>query len=246
MTTPIPVEAGGVLEFTPECLDHLPMKPVIYLRCPERRHKNMVRTRFIEEGVRHYSSEQWRDCFLEGFKAEYGDQVYDEDEPRIKEFWQAFDQHQGPEDFTPPGSLTVAQYNGLIMDVTTAHRPLREMNAAMDQAEQYMPMVTISLVVQGWKNIDLECVRKAGLISVDTAFDLCDAIDAIERSEYLDQDRALQARNQLWIECSKRLFLSEEQRKNLSSPATSSANPSDLSDGQASIDGQSTMSESST
>lgn len=249
MPQDIPVEASETLVFTPECFEALPSPPKFTLRTPTTREKRQRRRLINEECAVRHDAETMRAEMLAGLKALWGEKGYAEHAPIVEAYWQALDDHalqlkDDPElkwEYDPEIEAAVER---LEIDVGQAHRPFGKMRADNMHFDEVATLSIVAVMIQAYTGIDAAAERERGYLTLNAAHELRDALGDIE-DEHKIEPRG-RAWTQLFVACSKRMFLSEDEEKNSASPSPSETTPPISKPGKAGTSGASPASASST
>ena len=228
MPQDIPLEASETLVFTPASLESLgDAAPTFRLRACTTRDKRYHRRLHTEEGVFVHSVDDIRREVDEGLKALWSDDVYAEHSQVLKEFWEAQDQFalQAKDDpdltfeYDPEIRRACEE---LTRKVADAWRPLRRLLADNSEyGEMSMPLM-VAVVVKGWSGLDVPLHRERGYITLDNAEAVRDALKAIEEANKLPKGTAW---TELFIACTKGMYLDQDEAKNSASPSPSETTP---------------------
>ena len=245
--TRFPYEAG-VIEFTPDSLKNLVEPPKFLIRTSTPRDRQRVNRIIMEEGLRQHSVADMREEMLRGIKAGWSDELFAEYEGRIRGYWDAADQHQrdmeGVEDPVPFDHPDREAMDRLIDDVRANWKPLRVMIADIVDFNAGFPDVIVSVLMKGWRNLDVTYRREQDVVPLTTMMEVRDALAAIE-DEHKDKVDGVGAPGTAYAElaskCTGMIFVTETEEKNSESPSLSSATPSTSNEaGKAQADGSST------
>lgn len=228
MPQDIPIEASETLAYTPPALAGLDPAPSFILRSPTHREKRHIRMLLDEEGGVTYKPDAIRAEMLNGLAAlhpEKGEMLT----ALIKDYWSAQDdfalQAKDDPDLVWSYDADIEQrINALIEEVRAGWRPVRRMVAANSDFSALNMACTIAVMVKSWTNLDLPIERDRGYLSVECALNLCEKLwDICYKAGYGEESRI--AWSELGFAASARLYLSEEEAKNLLSPAPSETSP---------------------
>ncbi|PZU59831.1 MAG: hypothetical protein DI547_04970 [Sphingobium sp.] len=208
----------------------------------------------VREGLRLHSQEDFRKETLLGLEALWSPEHFAEYEGRLRGYWDAFDQfqteHAGTDDAPDFEHPDAGAVDDLTRRVTASWRPLRDLAADLIAFNADSPTIMLSVLVDGWKHLDVPFAREEGVVTLDKLEDVEDALLAVEREA---MERKIEGVSpslawlQLRAEAGARLFLSRTEEKNSASPSLSPPTPSiSLTDGPEIPDGTSTASETST
>lgn len=253
--TRYPREAG-VIEFTPDSLKNLPDPPKFLIRTATPRDRLRVDDILIEEGLRQHSTADMRAEMLRGLEANWSPEIFAEYEGRIKAYWDALDQYdkiaeehaKNPDpkkkelpDFEHPDQAAMEK---LTEEVNAGWHPLRRMTAQIVRFNRLTPDITASVLLKGWRGLDVPYAREAGVVPLETMWEVREAVSAIE-SENGGKVEGIGAPGtayvQLAAKCAGMIFLTEQEEKNSASPSPSSETPSTSKEaGKDQADGSST------
>lgn len=250
--TRYPREAG-VIEFTPGSLKNLPDPPKFLIRTATARDRLRVDDIVIEEGLRRHSIEDMRAEMLRGLKEGWSPELFAEYEGRIKAYWDAIDQYDKEVSATSEAGGEIPQFEHpdqaamekLTEEVNAGWPPLRRMTAQIVHFNRLIPDITASVLLKGWRGLDVPYAREAGVVPLETMWDVRDALSALE-SEHGGAIEGVGASGTAYVElaakCAGMIFLTEQEEKNSASPSPSSGTPSTSTgeNGQATADGSST------
>lgn len=224
MPQDIPLEASETLVFTPASLESLgDAAPRFRLRAGTPRDKRYHRRLHAEEGVFVHPVEAIRREVDNGLKELWSPEVYAEHIQTLKEFWEAQDQFElqakdNPElvlEYDPKIRRACEELARKVADVW---RPLRRLLADnAEYGEMSMPLM-VAVVVKGWTGLDVPLRRERGYITLDSAEALRDALEGFETEHKLPPGIAW---TELFVACTKRMYLDEDEAKNSESPSPS-------------------------
>jgi hypothetical protein len=242
----VPVEASEVLAFTPPSLIEIAGAPSFVLRVATGREKRVRKRLMKEEGAVMYSTERIRAETLRGLKSLWTPESYDEHAPILEAYWHAHDDYQSqlkddPElkwEWDADEERAIQQ---LWNDVSQSHRPLAKMNAANAEFGELAVITTVAVMVERISNLDVKVGRDRGMLTVDCAYDIQDALAKLEDKHGLKTGKAW---GELSLKSMRRMFLDEDEAKNSASPLPSTS-PQQSSKETADAPGQSKVSEPS-
>lgn len=247
--THVPVEASEIERFTPPALANIENPPVFRLSAGTRRDLLLYNRRREEEDAQSYGVDDIRAEVLRGLREGWTEEGYAKYEPLLKEYWAASDDHgkamlKLPEDqqtpFVPPNAeLTEADMDEISDQISNFWKPLRKMTAQNRTAGQITPAILCSVIIAGWKNLDVPFERQGGKISVETTFAVQEALRGLE-VQHLGDNAPPRAFGELYAACVRRLYLPEEVAKNSASPSMSDTTQAPSSNGTESSNGTST------
>lgn len=244
--TRFPHEAG-VIEFIPDSLTNLPDPPKFLIRTASPRDRQRVNRLVYEEGLQQHSVAAMREEVLRGLKANWSEDIFAEQEGRIRGFWDALDQYQeeakgiaDPPPFEHPDRKAM---DDLIDEVRKNWRPLRVIIADIAAFNTAFPSVVSSVLIKGWRNLDTPYRREQDVVPMETMLAVSEALDVIETEHRGKVDGVGEsglAFAQLTAKCAGMMYLTEDEEKNSESPSPSSAAPrTSKKDGKAMEDGSS-------
>lgn len=250
MSFPVPVEAGETLAFTPHALDQKLEKPPIFrLRAVtyrERRHfDSLMRT----NRVRQYGVEDIRKEILNAVQNVCSPESAAEIEPRLKEFWEAVDQHSDEQDELPADERTafehpdIAAIEKLSEQLADAWPPLAQMNDKNVDWFNMMPLIAVATAVTGWDNFACQFSKEFGFLTIESADDVRNALYDLDKANGITGGLSW---SELYSTALGRIFLPKEQEKNSQSPSPSSKTPRSSKTGTASKAGKSPATATST
>lgn len=230
---PYPVEASEVDSFTPSSLRNIPTPPAFKFRTVNHRLKRAFRQTAKVEGLEYHSLNDIRDCILEGFKANYTPESYEQGEPRLKAYWEAVDHALKEREKLQMSEAEIAHANALISAIVESWLPARVMLAQLDTYNEMIGKIAISVFCIGWSDLNVTFKREADVIPLETVDDVEDALAAAE-AQNAKADGVLKglAFIELCNHALSCLGLAKEEEKN-----SSSLSPNDLTQ-ELSADGK--------
>lgn len=245
-----PIEASDILEFTPPSLANLPSPPVFLLKPGTRRDREQYPKRLRIEGYQIHSDAAMRLEAEHGLRELWDEETFNANIGRLYVYWNAIDAHAKEHEGNPAppplefDKVEQAEIEALIGRMTKAWEPLREMEADIIDFRNGSPVVMLSLVLIGWRNIDVSFAKAGGIVSLDKLEHVEKALRVIEADARAAKIEGIGLEGTAYLElcvaAGQRLFLSEAQEKNSSSPAQSPAiQPDSKENGQASESGKS-------
>lgn len=228
MRQDIPVEASELLAYTPECLVSLGDEaPVFNLRVGTMRDKRFHRRLHRENGVQMHSPTAIRAELLHGLEALWSAEDFERHTPILKEYWEALDSFElqkrsEPDlvwDYDPDIQAGIEE---LQRNVAQSWRKLSIMLADnAEYAEMTMPLM-VAVMVKSWKNVPTRMVLDRGYFTIDCIEQMQEDLAKVEDKHGVEPGTAWL---ELFVACSKRLFLDEEEAKNFESPSPSETVP---------------------
>lgn len=227
MPQDFPLEASETLVFTPSSLRDISNAPSFVLRAATPRDKRFHRRLITEEGLRTHNTETIRKCVLDGLRQLWEPQDYDRHAPIITDYWQQQDdfvlqRKDNPElewSFDPEIQSAVGD---LTQRVAEAYPPLRRMLADNNDFGEMIAPVLAAVVVQDIRGLSINPRRDRGYFTVDTMLAVQSALEAFERKHQAEGLKEGTAWVELFVACSQRMRLDEEEAKNSASPSQSS------------------------
>lgn len=230
MSDAIPAEASETLVFTPPNLEPKMEKPPRFrLRAVEIREKRFFDRLMTEEGIRQHSTDAFRAEILRGVAETATPESAAELEPRLKEFWDALDEHTNEQALLPEDERTVFDHpdkdniERLGQRVADAWPPLRQMTADNQDANAMLPLIAVAVALSGWDNLDARFEKDRGFLTVNSANSVCDALRKVDEANGVSPGLSWL---QLAAKAMGRIFMPKEQEKNSESPSPSSNPPS--------------------
>lgn len=241
MPQDVPLESSETLEFTPTSLKPIPGAPSFTLRAATHREKRFHRRLITEEGLRTHNVEAIRACVLDGLRLLWNAEDYARHEPTISQYWQQRDDFElqrkdDPELAWAYDPELERGIDDLTRRVAEAHPPLRRMLADNNEFGEMIAPVLTAVVVKGISGLPINPRLDRGYMTVDTMLKVRDALDAFERKHGLMDGTAWL---ELFVACSGRMRLDEEEAKNSASPSPSSTIQPPLMEGTSEEDGKS-------
>lgn len=251
MPQDIPVEASEELVFIPASLREKlgDAAPTFTLRAATTRDKRYHRRLQIEAGLAYHSNEDLRTELLAGLAELWSPDAVAEHTPVIKAYWEAADDFALQAKDDPALTFEydpeiVAAIADLSKQVVRAWPRYREMIADNVEFDDLMTVLMVAAYVKTWTGIDPAPRRAGGYLTAESAEALRDAVHALEKCHGIPEGAAWM---DLFVACSRRLRLDEDEAKNSESPSPSETTPAASSETKASEqDGTSPASASST
>lgn len=226
-------EGGELVEYTPDSLANLSTPPKFFLRPVTERERRRLRKIAIQEGIRSHDVAKLREETLNGLRELWSEEVFAQQEGRLRAFWDAFDQYEmeivgqdNPEPFEHPDKPQMIE---LSERITRAWPPLLRMAADNNEWDETWPKLIASLTIAGWRDIDLRYERAEGVVSLDCLVDLESALEAIEAQALDDHVDGVVGHGtaflQLVTRCIRMFTVSKAEEKNSVSPSKSSTTP---------------------
>lgn len=244
MPQDFPLESSETLAFTPTSLKPIPGAPSFVLRAATPRDKRFHRRLVTEEGLRTHSQEKIRQFVLDGLRLLWTAEDFERHSPTIQSYWQSRDDFELQRKDEPELVWTFdAEIERGIGDLTErvaeAYPPLRRLLADnSDFGEMFMPVLT-AVVVQDFSGLGVNPRLDRGYMTVDTMLAVRDALEAFERKHAENGLVQGNAWLELFVACSGRFRLDEEEAKNSASPLPSSTIQPPLMEGTLEGDGKS-------
>lgn len=243
-----PKEAREPIRFVPDSLAHLDNPPTFFLRWGTPREKDRLQYLRDIEGVEYYSTEDARECLIEGVRELMGAEAA-EWEPRIREMWSARDQWAAeqvelePDERTPFNYPDAELVDEVVAQIRKDWRPYRIIEAESNRAARMEDILTCAIMLDRVENMDIAARDPRSGFTTEDVMEIRDALGILKLEKKLP-DNASPWR-ELCLEAAKQLYLGKEREKNSASPSPSDSTPSDTSDGTASPNGKSPASGSS-
>ncbi|MDQ4421471.1 hypothetical protein OOT33_13670 [Sphingobium sp. DEHP117] len=222
-----------MVEYTPDSLVNLIEPPKFFLRPVTERERRRLRKLAIQEGLRSHDVAKLREETLNGLRELWSEQVFAEQEGRLRAFWDAYDQHEqeqegkeDPEPFEHPDKAAMME---LSERITRAWAPLLRMVADNNEWDETWPKLIASITVAGWRDLDARYERSEGIVGLDCLDEMEKALDAVEAQAMTDQVDGVighgTAFRQLIVRCIRLFSVSKAEEKNSESPSKSSTTP---------------------
>lgn len=238
MPQDIPLEASEELVFTPKSFSDLSDAPSFVLRAATTRDKRYHRRLHLEEGIIFHGSDRIREEILVGLKSLWSPETYEQSVETLKAYWAAQDDYQqqaslhakgqagkdNPEPFPPfeYDKEIGAACDELIRKVTEAWRPIRQMVADNADFGELTAPAMVAVVVKSWKNLSVRATRERGYLTLSGAQAIEEALADLEKKHGIEPGSAW---TELFVACTKRMYLDEEEAKNSASPSPSEMTP---------------------
>lgn len=234
--------------FTPASLANMTSPPSFRIKPASEADKRALGKLLITENLRHHPAKAIREETLRGLRAGWSEDDYAANEGRIRAYWDAFDQHveatSGEASPTPFEHEDSEAMEALSKQVFEAWPPLRGMAADNADYDATWPSVILSVMLTGWKNLDVKFRREARIIPLDTIALIRKQLDKLEREEGAIEGVAFM---QLCAKAAGLFGLTGDEEKNSASPSPSAKTPTtSTTDGPESAGTSSTASASST
>ena len=226
----VPMDAGEVEAFTPALLESRTPKPVFTLKAATRRDRRLFRRLTIQEGGVRHSRYAIREEIFTACRALWDDDAAEREIPRLKEFFEAADDHdKAMEEWSKeaqavhaanegvakskqkklPGAPLfdhpdLAAFQELEQSIVAAWPPLRRMLADNDSADSVLPMCIGAVALGGWSGVETPYRRTAEGVPMETMEALADELAETAAGSFAE----------LMGACSKRLFLDADTEKN--------------------------------
>lgn len=231
--TKYPAEGGELVEYTPDSLVNLSTPPKFFLRPVTERERRRLRKLAIQEGLRNHDVASLREETLNGLRELWSEEVFTEQEGRLRAFWDAYDQYEteiagqdDPAPFEHPEKPAMIELSDRI---TRAWPPLLRMAADNNEWDETWPKLIASITIAGWRNLDAVYERVEGIVSLDSLAGMEKALDEIEAQAITDQIDGVighsTAFRQLIVRCIGLFSVSKAEEKNSESPSKSSTTP---------------------
>lgn len=255
MTTTYPLEAGE-RAFVPASLAHLKNPPTFILRDGTPREKAEHLSILRLDKKRHHSTEAMRDALFEGLAQLSTPEEFGEWEPRIREFFDAADQHDKelseaiaalPEDATDEdrASLPTFEFEGkaevlaCIDGVQSEYQKCLILDNDNMRFRMAQPHAIAAVVIVDVHNLDVDLVRdrQGKYLTMDCAMEVAEALVLAAAKERVASPPLAVA--ELNEECQLSLFLGKRRAKNSASPVPSDPAPDHSKTGTGATDGKS-------
>lgn len=230
--TKYPAEGGELVEYTPDSLANLPVPPKFFLRPVTERDRRRLRKLMLQEGIRTHDIARLREETLTGLRELWSEEVYAEQEGRLRAFWDAYDQYELEQEgkqiserdpFEHPDLVNMHE---LSERITRAWPPLLRMAADNDEWDDTWPKLIASITIAGWRNLDVRYERVEGVVDLGCLSEMKAALDAIEEQAIADQIEGVigvgMASAELILRCSRLFSVGKAEEKNSVSPSKSS------------------------
>jgi hypothetical protein len=224
----IPFEASETLDFTPDCFKDIEGAPSFVLRTGTSREKRFHARLNREEGVMYHSDIAIRREIENGLKALWEEEAFDKHMPIIRQYWDALDQFAAQYklddtlkwEYDPTVEAGVYE---LIEKVTSNWAPLRRMRADnADFGDMVIPLLA-AVIVKSWKGLDTVRRLDRGYLTLDCAQAMLADLETFAEKHGIEPGIAT---SEMFIACSRRMNLIEEEAKNSESPSPSETVPS--------------------
>lgn len=245
MTT-YPLEAGEAEPFVPASLAHLPNAPTFYLRWGTPREKEQQRRLLDEEGASLWDESVLREELLNGMKALFSSEEFQEWEPRAKEFWDAVDTYEKENEDVPPIDREPFVFEGQSLILETLEqiardwRPYRIMQADNNQYQRLLLPAIASVIIERVEGLNVPMRKRGRHLTFDSVRLALDKLDKFGRDHA--PKSSVRPSQEVQAECLKRLYLDKDAEKNFASPAPSDPTPDTSKDGTGETNGSSTAS----
>ena len=221
MPQDIPVEASEDLAFTPKSLEDRDQKPVFILRAVTSRDKRYHTRLYRENGLRLHNAEALRREVLDGLKALWTDEQFEQHSPIIKAYWDAQDEFElqfkdDPSLVWAYDAQIEAAISELIGRIEESHAPLRKMIADNAEFGQMLIPVMAAIVIKNWRGISHKRVLDRGYLDLECAEELID---------HIEEKFGKEAVTELFLACAGRMRLDEETAGNSASGSPSETTP---------------------
>jgi hypothetical protein len=229
MPQDIPVEASETLSFTPECLADIDNPPKFTLRAATERDKRFHRRLYTEEGLRRHSQADLRAEILNGLKALWTEEQFDEHAPILQEWWDAGDsfaeqRREDPDVQWEYDPAVEKACKGLTDRVVESHAPLRRMIADNMEWDSMSDTLLAAVVVKSWTGLDVRRELDRGYVTVDCITAVREALSTLEETAD-PKVKPGTAWAELAFACVRRFYLSEEEAGNSESQSPSTTAP---------------------
>lgn len=241
MPQDIPLEASEVLAFTPASLAQIEDAPVFRLRASSSRDKRFHRRLLVENGIRFHDREAIRAEVLNGLKALWDTDAFEEHSPVIKALWEARDDfEQQSADAIKNGEPAIEwsydvdlenAVDDLVRKVTQEWNPLLRMIADNADYGSLAAPLLVAVNVKGFSNLNVKASLDRGYLTLDVAEKIEEALSALERKHGLIEGTAWA---ELTVACSQRMYLTAEEAGNSASQSPSPTAPAPLSEANTS------------
>lgn len=238
MPQDIPLEASEELVFQPKAFANLGDAPCFTLRAATTRDKRYHRRLHLEENIVSHSQDAIRAEILRGLKALWSTNDYEQHEAILTDYWAALDDYnqqraehekaqaseKKPEkfpDFAYDMEIRVA-CEQLTKKVVEAWRPVRSMVADNADFDELTAPAMIAVVVKSWIGLGINAERERGYLTLAGAQALEEALADFEEAHGIERGSAW---TELFVACTNRMYLSEDEQKNSASPSPSGMTP---------------------
>lgn len=265
----IPIEGGQLENWTPPSLANIAEPPSFSFRPWGVRDRQRYNDILIEEGLRHYPTDQIRDVVVEGVQANWSKDEADKVVADLRTSWEQQDAGMDAiRDMEPDESIEDDKerskeflkrqsetYNAIVdmelldkavrwQDEVAVDWPdLAKMIARNQRFNRESPLLILAACLTGWKNIEAKFCRENGRASYGAVIAAQDALKKIEQDN-ADNAEGIgvpgTAFGELLSKATSHIFLSKEEAKNSASPPSSSSTPSpSKGSGRGKTDGES-------
>ena len=228
MPQDIPFEASETLDFTPDCFKDIEGAPSFVLRTGTSREKRFHSRLNREEGIKYHSDVAIRREVERGFKELWEEETFDKVMPVIRQYWDAQDQFAAQYkldnslkwEYDPAIEERVGE---VIEKIVSEWPPLRRMRADnADFGDMVVPLL-VAVIVKSWKGLDTHRRLDRGYLTLSCTEDLLQDLEAFAAKHGVEPGVATA---DMFIACSRRMNLIEEEAKNSESPSPSETVPS--------------------
>lgn len=232
--TKYPVEGGELVEYTPDSLANIPVPPKFFLRPVTERDRRRLRKLSIQEGLCSHDTDALREETLRGLKELWTEEVYAEQEGRMRAFWEASDQYgeemegvEEPPAFDHPDLKWMLE---LSQRVTRAWPPLLKMAADNDEYQSTWPKLIASITIAGWRDLDVRYERVEGVVTLDCMDGLESKLAELEDEALANKVEGTIGQGLAFVQLITRSIqmftVDKDEEKNSESPSKSSTTPS--------------------
>lgn len=232
----IPLEASETANFTPPSLKDIAGAPSFVLRSPTKRDERHHRRLMREEGLVTHGDEAMRAEIFVALEHLWSPEDFADHEPRVRAYYAALDEFalQKRDDDTIEWQYDAVEEEAVrtvVNEATRTWAKLRRMVADNLEANDLRAPIIAAIVIDSWTGLDVKRKLDRGYVSVETAQNLIEALEALENKHGLDAGKA---GLELFVACLNRLYLTEVELGNSESSPPSPTPPASSSDTAAS------------
>lgn len=231
-------EAGELVDYTPDSLANIAAPPVFRLRPATERDKRLIKKLIFKEGLVRHSDQALRDEMLRGLKALWSENIFTENEGRLRAYWDALDQYEAHVAGIPFADRPAFEHaDSTAMDelserVRRSWGPLRDMGADNAEFDEVWPKLIASVVIAGWSGLNASYSREDGMVTMEAMEAAREALTSLEVQAAADKVEGIAFPGSAFLELITRAIgmfqLSKGEEKNSVSPSKSDPPPSTL------------------
>ena len=245
----VPLDASGVLAFTPSCLTETEKPPAFILKTCTRRDREQFEDLLVEARIFYHGQDRIREEVKAGLRQLWSKEAADKEIPRIEAYWEAADEYTdslkeiGEGEEIPAFEHPDAAHMEELEDrISSAWAPLRRLAVDNHKFNREQPRQLLRVALNSIENCPVPLTVEYGVVSEDS---ICDLQDWLEKE--FGRTKGKLAFLQLYAAALPRMFILEELEKNSKSPSQSTQTQEPIqTDGSAAAkDGKSPESEPS-